>query len=73
MDCPSYLIELSSTTGTYRLSIEDAKALAIELDKATAQAEAVRDFAQDLIDMSEHHSSEFVLNSLKGKYTDDYS
>lgn len=43
MDCPSYPIGLSSITGNYGLSIEDAKALAIELDRAIAQAEAVRD------------------------------
>ena len=69
-DCPSYPIELSSTTGTYGLSIEDAKVLALELDRAIAQAEAVRDFARELLAMFEDHYSDDIWEKLRKEYAD---
>lgn len=63
-------IVLRFTTGTYGLSIEDARALAIELDKAIAQAEAVRDFARDLLAMTEDHPSDDIWEMLRKEYAD---
>ena len=63
-------IVLRFTTGTYGLSIEDAKALAIELDKAIAQAEAVRDFARELLAMSEDHYPHDIWEKLRKEYAD---
>lgn len=60
VNCPSYPIGLSFTTGNYGLSLEDAKELAVELDKAIAQAEAVRDFARELLAMAEDHPSDDI-------------
>lgn len=68
LNCPSYPIGLSSTTGNYGLSIEDAKELAVELDKAIAQAEAVRDFARELLAMTEDHPSRDIWKMLREEY-----
>lgn len=70
MNCPSYPIGLSSITGNYGLSIEDARALAIELDRAIAQAEAVRDFARELLAMTEDHPSDDIWEMLREEYAD---
>lgn len=70
VSCPSYPIGLSSTTGNYGLSLEDARALAIELDRAIAQAEAVRDFARELLAMSEDHYPHDIWEKLREEYAD---
>lgn len=50
------------------MSIEDARALAIELDRAIAQAEAVRDFARELLAMTEDHPSDDMWEMLREEY-----
>lgn len=54
--------------GTWEFSIEDAKELAVELDKAIAQAEAVRDFARELLAMTEDHPSDDIWEMLRKEY-----
>lgn len=68
INCPSYPIGLSSTTGNYGLSIEDAKELAVELDRVIAQAEAVRDFAREILAMTEDHPSDDIWEMLREDY-----
>lgn len=63
-------IVLRFTTGTYGLSIEDAKELAVELDKAIAQAEAVRDFAQRLLAMADEYLFDEIWEKLRKEYAD---